>query len=76
LAFGRPIAIGISPIQPLGWVVRRDTLTTFAGIISMWRDEAAHGAASPLSTANADEGLRQLLHMCQWVHREWDELMR
>ena len=48
---------------------RRNTLTTFAGIISLWRDEAAHGKASPLGTANADEALRQLLHMCQWVHR-------
>ena len=53
---------------------RRDTLTTFTGIISMWRDEAAHGRATPLGTANADEGLRQLLHMCQWVEREWVEL--
>ena len=55
---------------------RRDTLTTFAAIISMWRDEAAHGRATPLGTANADEGLRQLLHMCQWVEKEWSELTR
>jgi hypothetical protein len=54
--------------------VRRDTLTTFSGIISMWRDEAAHGKATPLGTANADEALRQLLHMCQWVDREWAAL--
>jgi hypothetical protein len=53
---------------------RRDTLTTFSGIISLWRDEAAHGRASPLGTANADEALRQLLHMCQWVDREWASL--
>jgi hypothetical protein len=53
---------------------RRDTLTTFAGIISLWRDEAAHGRATPLGTANADEALRQLLHMCQWVDREWGAL--
>jgi hypothetical protein len=53
---------------------KRDTLTTFSGIISMWRDEAAHGQASPLGAANADEGLRQLLHMCQWVDREWSSL--
>jgi hypothetical protein len=54
--------------------IRRDTLTTFSGIISMWRDEAAHGRATPLGTANADEALRQLLHMCQWVDREWAAL--
>jgi hypothetical protein len=52
----------------------RDTLTTFSGIISMWRDEAAHGRASPIGAANADEALRQLLHMCQWVDREWATL--
>jgi hypothetical protein len=53
---------------------RRNTLTTFAGIISLWRDDAAHGQASPIDTSNADETLRQLLHMCQWVAREWDNL--
>jgi hypothetical protein len=50
---------------------RRDTLTIFSNIISMWRDEAAHGQVTLLGTANADEALRQLLHMCQWVEREW-----
>jgi hypothetical protein len=53
---------------------RRNTLTTFAGIVSLWRDDAAHGRASPIDTSNADETLRQLLHMCQWVAREWDNL--
>lgn len=52
----------------------RNKLTTFTSIISLWRDEAAHGQASPLGTANADEALRQLLHMSQWVDREWDNL--
>jgi hypothetical protein len=53
---------------------RRDTLATFASIVSLWRDEAAHGQVSLLSTANADEALRQLLHMCQWIDREWVNL--
>lgn len=53
---------------------RRNALTTFAGIISLWRDEAAHGRASPISAANANEALRQLLHMCQWVDAEWEAL--
>ena len=52
----------------------RNSLTAFSGIISFWRDEAAHGRASPISTANADAALRQLLHMCQWVDREWAAL--
>jgi hypothetical protein len=54
---------------------RRVTLTTFTNIISLWRDEAAHGRATPLDTANADEALRQLLHMSQWVNREWGKLV-
>jgi len=29
---------------------------------------------SPIGTANVDEALRQLLHMCQWVDREWENL--
>lgn len=49
----------------------RNALVAFSNIISFWRDEAAHGRASPIDTANADEALRQLLHMCQWVDREW-----
>lgn len=53
---------------------RREQLTAFTGIISVWRDEAGHGAATQISTANADEALRQLLHMCQWAVREWDAL--
>ncbi len=53
----------------------QNTLSNFTGIVSFWRDEAAHGQESPLSTANADETLRQLLHMCQWVDGEWDRLI-
>jgi hypothetical protein len=53
---------------------RRHTLTTLTNIISLWRDEAAHGKATPLGTANADEALRQLLHMSQWVNQEWADL--
>jgi hypothetical protein len=53
---------------------RRNTLTTFAAIVSLWRDDAAHGQASPIDTSNADEALRQFLHMCQWVACEWDSL--
>lgn len=52
----------------------KTVFTTFTGIISAWRDEAAHGAETTLSTANADESLRQLLHMCQWVKKSWDVL--
>jgi hypothetical protein len=52
----------------------QNTLKAFTGIIAIFRDEAAHGKASELSNANADEALRQLLHMCQWVNKEWQAL--
>jgi len=54
---------------------RKDTLKAFTGIIAAWRDEAGHGAATKITTANADEALRQLLHMCQWTRREWEALV-
>lgn len=46
-------------------------LDAFTGIMATWRDDAGHGTASVISSANADEALRQLLHMCQWVSKEW-----
>ena len=53
---------------------QKASFKSFASIISLWRDEAAHGAPTALTTANADEALRQLLHMCQWVKKYWNEL--
>lgn len=50
------------------------TLKDFSGIIGSWRDDAGHGAAVNISEANAAEALRQLLHMCQWIQKEWDNL--
>jgi len=50
------------------------TLKAFTGIISHWRDEASHGQTSEVNMPNADEALRQLLHMCQWVNKEWQTL--
>ncbi|MGV1793810.1 hypothetical protein [Rhizobium sp. A37_96] len=56
----------------LDW--QKTSFKSYTGIIAHWRDEAAHGAPTALSTANADEALRQLLHMCQWVKKYWDDL--
>jgi hypothetical protein len=53
---------------------QKENLSNFTGIISLWRDEAAHGAPTELTTANADESMRQLLHMCQWVVKHWEVL--
>jgi hypothetical protein len=49
-------------------------LETFMGLLAYWRDEAAHGQLSVLSVANADEALRQLLHLAQWADGNWDLL--
>ena len=52
----------------------QEQLRIFAGIISLWRDDAAHGLLSVLTAANAEESLRQLLHMCQWFEKHWAQL--
>ena len=51
-----------------------ETFKTFMNLLSYWRDEAAHGQASDLNVANADEALRQLLHLGQWADKHWDTL--
>ncbi len=53
---------------------QKNSFKSLTGIISHWRDEAAHGAATTLTTANADDALRQLLNMCQWTEKYWAEL--
>lgn len=49
-------------------------LRTFLGLLSYWRDDASHGVYSELGLANADEALRQLLHLAQWTNKNWDLL--
>jgi hypothetical protein len=44
------------------------------GILSYWRDDAAHGMASPISAPEAEEALRQLLMLAQFSARYWNEL--
>ena len=51
-----------------------ESLSVFLGLLGYWRDDAAHGQQSPLSVANADESLRQLLHFAQWSEKNWKEL--
>ena len=38
-----------------------------------WRDDAAHGLATPHLNANA-RGMRELLELCQWADKEWQRL--
>jgi hypothetical protein len=43
-------------------------------LLSYWRDDAAHGMASPISAAEADEAMRQLHVLSQFADRHWAEL--
>lgn len=51
-----------------------NSLQGFMGLLAYWRDEAGHGQVTELSLANADEALRQLLHLCQWANKNWKAL--
>jgi hypothetical protein len=42
-------------------------------ILSYWRDDAAHGMASPISAAEAEVAMQQLLRLSQFADRRWDE---
>lgn len=52
-----------------------NSLNTFMGLLGYWRDDAAHGQLSAIEIANADEALRQLLHLSQWADKNWDQLI-
>ena len=54
------------PLHPFMLGVAVGLFTEIIAVALWW----AHGRATALGTANADEALRQLLHMCQWVDRE------
>lgn len=45
------------------------------GILSYWRDDAAHGMASPISAPEAEEALRQLLMLAQFAAKHWKDLI-
>jgi hypothetical protein len=44
------------------------------GLLSYWRDEAAHGLASAISEIEAHEALARLLRFAQFATENWDEL--
>jgi hypothetical protein len=44
------------------------------GLLSYWRDEAAHGLASAISEIEAHEALARLLRFAQFAIENWDEL--
>jgi hypothetical protein len=43
-------------------------------ILSYWRDDAAHGMASPISAPETEEALRQLLMLAQFSAKHWKDL--
>ena len=45
------------------------------GLLSYWRDDAAHGVKSTISEIEAHEALARLLRFAQFVTDNWDELM-
>jgi hypothetical protein len=44
------------------------------GLLSYWRDDAAHGAISGISEIEAHEALSRLLRFAQFASDNWDEL--
>ena len=49
-------------------------LTSGMQLLSYWRDSAGHGQVAPISSAEADQSLRELLSLSQTTFRDWDEL--
>ena len=46
------------------------------GLLSFWRDAAAHGLASAISEIEADEALARLMRFAQFSAENWDDLTR
>jgi hypothetical protein len=46
------------------------------GLLSYWRDDAAHGLASTISEIEAHEAVARLLRFAQFTTDNWDELTR
>jgi hypothetical protein len=44
------------------------------GLLSFWRDDAAHGLASRISEMEAHEAISRLLRLAQFVTDNWPEL--
>jgi hypothetical protein len=46
------------------------------GLLSFWRDDAAHGLASGISEIEAHEALARLIRFAQFAAENWDDLTR
>jgi hypothetical protein len=52
----------------------RKRFTTYSELLNYWRDDAAHGVASELSDAHAEESLATLLRLAQFSADHWTDL--
>jgi hypothetical protein len=53
-----------------------DPFKSATGLLSYWRDAAAHGLASTISEIEAHEALSRLLRFSQFTTENWEELTR
>jgi hypothetical protein len=51
-----------------------DPFRSATGLLSFWRDDAAHGLASTISEIEAHEALARLLRFAQFAADNWQEL--
>jgi hypothetical protein len=51
-----------------------DPFRSATGLLSYWRDDAAHGAASRISEIEAHEALSRLLRFAQFANDNWADL--
>ncbi|MEO3431538.1 hypothetical protein [Inquilinus sp. CAU 1745] len=49
-------------------------IDTFIGLISYWRNDAAHGTASVIAEFEAFEAVGRLLRFAHWADDQWDSL--
>ena len=52
----------------------RTRFVTYSEILHYWRDDAAHGVASTISDAHAEEALSRLLRLAQFSADHWSDL--
>ena len=53
-----------------------DPFRSATGLLSFWRDDAAHGLASTISEIVAHEALARLMRFAEFAAENWDDLTR
>ncbi len=52
----------------------RAAVTTASNLLSFWRDETAHGAATAVGEFEAHDAMSRLLRFAQFADAEWDAI--